>query len=383
MTALPLSLERLQRWFVDDALPLWAANSYDRARGGFYETLDFNGDPVDGQPRRVRVQARQIHTFSHAASHGWRDGAEALAAEGFDCFLARACPDGGARGCVHLLSDDGEVIDDRRDLYDQAFLLLACAARWRAARDGRALDLADRTIAFMDRELASPHGGWLESDRRETPRRQNPHMHLFEAFLALFDATGEDRFRRRAESVFALFQSVFYDRDKGVVWEFFDNAWKRARQPDAVEPGHMFEWTWLLNIYEKATGADHQDMRERLFSRAAALGCDEGFFGFAVNRALLDGRDQAKDKRLWPQTEYLKACLVQFRRGDAAASERAGSLIEALFKTYLKTQTPGLWTDEYDGAGAPAARDVPASILYHLFEAVAESAETTKTVDAQ
>ena len=172
-------------------MPLWAARGYDKARGGFYETLDFSGAPVDGQPRRVRVQARQIHTFSHTALHGWRDGAEALAAEGFEYFLSRACPNGGARGCAHLLSDDGDIIDDRRDLYDQAFLLLACAARWRAARDRRALDLADRTIAFMDRELASPHGGWLESDRRETPRRQTPHMHLFEAFLALFGATSK------------------------------------------------------------------------------------------------------------------------------------------------------------------------------------------------
>ena len=384
MTAsrLSLSLKRFQRWFTDDAMPLWVARGYDKARGGFYETLDFSGAPVDGQPRRVRVQARQIYTFSHAALRGWRDGAEALAAEGFEYFLARACPDGGARGCVHLLSDDGDIIDNRRDLYDQAFLLLACAARWRAAKDGRALDLADRTIAFMDHELASPHGGWLESDRRETPRRQNPHMHLFEAFLALLDATGDDRFRQRAEQVFALFQSVFHDRDRGVVWEFFNDGWDRAGQPETIEPGHMFEWVWLLNKYEQATGADYEDMREALFSRTAALASDAAHHGFVANRVSLDGREQTKDKRLWPQTEYLKACLVQFRRGDAAAGERARSLIEALFETYLNTQTPGLWTDEYDGAGAPAARDVPASILYHLFEAVAETAETAKTVDA-
>ena len=143
------SAGKLKKWFIEDALPLWAAQGYDHERGGFYETLNFDGEPVTGQPRRVRVQARQIYVFAHAGVLGWHDGAEQLSAKGFDYFLAHACPDDGDRGCVHLLSDDGAIVDDQRDLYDQAFLILAAAWRWRAARDQRALDLLDKAVAFF------------------------------------------------------------------------------------------------------------------------------------------------------------------------------------------------------------------------------------------
>lgn len=366
------AIARFKNWFVDDALPLWAARGYDAKRGGFYESLDFNGEPVTDQPRRVRVQARQIYTFSEAAARGAHRRAEALAAEGFEHFLARACPEGGARGCVHLLSDDGSVLDGRRDLYDQAFLLLACAARWRAAKDDRALDLANRTMAFLDRELASPHGGWRESDRGELPRRQNPHMHLFEAFMTLYDATGDRAFRDAAAKTFLLFERFFYDAASGALREFFSDDWK----PDAggqIQPGHMMEWVWLLSRHDAVHGADTSDIRRRLYARAKTLGADQSGFLFDAVGPEAPARRNPGARRLWPQTEYVRAALVLARRGEETAAAEAGALIDRLFEAYLRQKTPGLWCDQYDGEGRAAAKDVPASILYHLFGAAAEA----------
>lgn len=354
-------------WFRKEALPLWAAEGYDRARGGYFEALNFDASPSTGRARRVRTQARQIHTFSQAGLHGWQDGAEALAAEGFDYFLAQACPGGGARGCVHRLDDDGAVIDDRRDLYDQAFALLACASRWEAAQDARALALADRTIAFLDRELLSPHGGWFESDARELPRRQNPHMHLFEAFLALYRATGRDDFLDRANALRVLFERVFFDGKEDVVREFFDAEWNVGEgENQAIEPGHMLEWTWLLGAHDAASGEHSLDIRQRLYGRARVLGVDPGFYGFYDNEAHPAGGAHGA-KRLWPQTEGLRAALALGREEDAEL------IAESLFKTYLAVKVPGLWIDEFDGEGRPIAKDTPASILYHLYEAAAEA----------
>lgn len=363
----PAALSAFCDWFRQDALPLWASAGYDRARGGFYEALNFDASPSTGRARRVRTQARQIHTFSQAALRGWHDGAEALAAEGFEYFLAHACPGGGARGCVHRLDDDGAVIDDRRDLYDQAFALLACASRWEVANDARAIALAEKTIAFLDRELLSPHGGWFESDARELPRRQNPHMHLFEAFIALHRASGRDDFLARANALRVLFERVFFDGEENVVREFFDAEWdldEGGGQP--VEPGHMLEWTWLLGAHDAASGEHSLDIRRRLYARARLLGVDPGFYGFYDNEARLAGGVHGA-KRLWPQTEGLRAAIALGKAGDAEL------IAENLFKTYLATEVPGLWIDEFDGGGRPVATDTPASILYHLYEAAAEA----------
>ena len=88
------------------------------------------------------------------------------------------------RGCALLLKADGSVLDSTRDLYTQAFYLLALAWRFRLSSDAKWLEAADRQIAFLDTEMASPEGGYIESIPDRLPRRQNPHMHLFEAFLA-------------------------------------------------------------------------------------------------------------------------------------------------------------------------------------------------------
>lgn len=367
------SLMRFRRWFVEDALPFWADHGYDAARGGFYEALAFDGTPSIDRPRRVRTQARQIHAFSQAGLRGWHNGAEALAAEGFSYFLDHACPDEGSRGCVHHLSDDGSVLDDRRDLYDQAFLLLACASRWEAAKDQRALALADRTISFLDNELASDHGGWLESDRKELPRRQNPHMHLFEAFLALHRVTGDQRYASYANRIYGLFSTVFYDREKAVLREFFDEEWRLADEAGHIEPGHMFEWVWLLHEHDRQQGQDNAALARQLYDQAVALGGDPNFYGFVDNRHLLGETSGHCAKRLWPQTEFLRASIFLHDDDKPASSERISVLIDSLFKTYLAAPVQGLWIDEFSAAGALIAKDVPASILYHLFEAVAEA----------
>ncbi|MEO1137264.1 MAG: AGE family epimerase/isomerase [Pseudomonadota bacterium] len=373
MSEVQNSLLRFRRWFFNDALPFWVDRGYDFARGGFHEAVDFEGTPLSDRPRRVRAQARQIHTFSQAGLRGWHDGAEALAAKGFDYYLATACPDDGARGCVHMISAEGSVIDDRRDLYDHAFHLLACASRWEAAKDDRALALADNAVAFLDRELASPNGGWLESDRKELPRRQNPHMHLFEAFLALQRVTDDKRYGDYAKQIHQLFCTAFFNEEEGVLREFFDNDWHPQSDNAQIEPGHMFEWVWLLHAYDKLNASDNSALAKRLFWQARDLGCDPDFFGFADNARSLSGQATRGAKRLWPQTEYLRASILLATDPSLSTSSRIVALVDALFETYFDTQTPGLWVDEFDAGGKPVAKDVPASVLYHVFEAVAEA----------
>jgi mannose-6-phosphate isomerase len=366
------ALRRLAGWFRHEALPLWAARGYDRARGGFYEAIDLAGRPRGEATRRVRVQARQIHVFANAARLGWGGAAAEIARAGFDYFLARACPDDGARGCVHLLAPDGSVNDDRRDLYDQAFLLLACASVWEALRDDRALGLAGRTIVFLDRELAAAGGGYLEDDRGTTPRRQNPHMHLFEAFLALHAATGETHWAERADRLFALFEQRFFDRKEGVLREFFSDDLARpdGALGEIIEPGHMAEWAWLLDKY-RAPKDRSAEIQAALFAGAARFGRKDDS-GFLPDRLRLGEVTAAVTRRLWPQTEFIKAGLVQARRGDRSAGEQAEALAGALLASYLDQPVKGLWCDQYDGSGRPIAKDAPASILYHLFEAVRE-----------
>lgn len=362
---------RFVDWFKRAALPLWIARAYDEQRGGFFEALDVKGAPALGGVRRARVQARQIYAFASAGAR-WPEFSKALdlSHRGFAVYLSRAFPDGPAGGCVHLLDDDGAIIDDRRDLYDQAFALLAASARLRLG-DEEAARLAAGLVRFLDGALASPHGGWREDDRGSTPRRQNPHMHLFEAFMALAQ-TGATGFSEQAKACRALFDRIFWDNDAKVLREFFTADWRPdPKCGDVVEPGHMMEWVWLLKLHEKAGGADAAETQRALFQRARTLGADPS--GFLKDELRLGAEAAAYTRRLWPQTEYLKAALALAGAGEAEALEIANGLIERLFETYLDHPVAGLWRDQYDAKGEPIAADTPASILYHLYEAVVET----------
>lgn len=379
MTATALkSCARLRDWYVHDTLPLWLERGYDHARGGFFETLDYDAKPIAHQPRRVRVQARQIYTFTEAALKGWIPEGEKLAAEAFGFYIDKACPDEGARGCVHLLSDSGEILDNRSDLYDQAFLLLACSARIKAG-DDRAQSLANKTIEFLNNELASPQGGWRESDAGELPRRQNPHMHLFEAFMALYEATDDSAYRDLADTIHSLFLQRFFDAERGVLLEFFNDNLTVAPPPrgDDIEPGHMMEWVWLLNRH--AQGGEENDARimKSLFTRALELGADKQ--GFLADKISLGGERRNGTRRVWPQTEFIKAALVMAQQGDKNAGDHAAHVVDKLFDTYLDQSVAGLWCDQYDADGAALAKDVPASILYHWHEAVVQAAAYMKS----
>ena len=361
---------KFRDWYQNSVLPLWIANCYDHTHGGFFEALNFDGEPAPDLDRRVRVQARQVYVMSRVASLSWRPEAEQLADQGFQYFLDKACPDNGARGCVHILNPDGSVLDNTRDLYDQAFLLLACAWRWRTVKDQRALGLAEQTLAFLNEELASPHGGWIENGRSDLPRRQNPHMHLFEAFMALYDATREEKYLLEADKIFSLFENKFFDSEHCVLREFFtENLTYAAGQAGArIEPGHMVEWVWLLSEYAQRRKIDVSKYQNQLYRSAQTLGAVPGSLFLVDNLSL--GAEAGGARRLWPQTEYLKAASVFANQRNVDAHLLIEHLIGACFDTYFDQSVSGLWCDQFDGDGNPCAENVPASILYHLLDAV-------------
>ena len=193
--------------------------------------------------------------------------------------------------------------------------------------------MAARTMAFLDRRLVDPHGrggAWGGYHEHTTeglmtiplPRRQNPHMHLVEALLALHATTGDRAWLDRARPVVDLVLDGMIDPETGQLVEFFEADWRPA-PGDAGrvrEPGHHYEWVWLLLAWRAATGDDRVlEPAERLY-RFALAGTDDGAEGPAAPFDAVDpaGRPTADTKRLWCQTEAIKA----FARAGRAFGRR-------------------------------------------------------------
>lgn len=366
--------ERVRSWLFDTALPLWAERGVD-ASGLFHEKLDFKGWPDLASTRRMRVQARQLYVFAEAALMGWTPG-HAIAERGMERLVETCWQADGNPGFVHLLTPDGGVANPLRDLYDHAFGLFALAAVHRLNGDPHARRLADDILAFLDRDWAHEAGGYEEAlPGGGLPRRANPHMHLLEALLAWHGATGDPAYLDRANVLIDLLRRFFFDPATGTLTEFFDARWQRATGADGavVEPGHHCEWAWLLVRAAERGALDAREEARALYRFALQHGIDKA--GFAIDECNPQGRQTRASRRSWPQTELIKAHIAMAGLGETGAADGAARVADALFDTYLATDVPGLWMDQYDDAGKGITGNVPASTFYHLMVAFREVLE--------
>ncbi|MDB5427790.1 MAG: manC, partial [Phenylobacterium sp.] len=301
-------------WLGEAALPLWAGAGVDPAGGLFQETLSVEGRPVEA-PRRARAQARQVFVFASAATAGYGERWLPVAREGWARFVTvYRRPDGLF---INRASGDGAPLDAGADIYEQAFVLLAMAAL--QAADPAAGDLAgeaERVLAALEARR-NPAGGFREAGSH--PFQANCHMHLFESALA-WEAAGGPRWAALSDEIAQLAMSKFVDPATGALREFFDADWQALSGAGGlVEPGHQFEWAWLLERWGRSRGdAAARTAAGRLFQNGLR-GVDP-VREVAVNALWDDFSIRDGAARLWPQTEHLKAAVVL---GDEAQGVRA------------------------------------------------------------
>jgi mannose-6-phosphate isomerase len=363
-------LGTLRTLMTERSLPLWAREGWDSSRGGFVERLGPDGNADQLAPRRVRVQARQIYSFAIAARHGWYPQGRDIAMKGMEYMLAKARSPDGRPGFVHLIDPDGNVLNPLRDAYDHAFVLLAMATLYELSGDASLRGEMDSLVAFLDRELRSPHGGFIEGIPPTLPRRQNPQMHLFEAMIAAFDATHDLSYQNRAGDLFGLFAASLYDARRQALGEYFEEDWSRI-EPVVVEPGHQAEWVWLLRGFERITGCPTGRYRAQLLS--SALRYRDEATGCLIDEGDAEGNIRKSTRRLWPQTEIAKAWIAQAEVGEQGAADKACEALARLHRHYLSHPVAGGWYDQFDRDNRSLVDTIPASSFYHIICAIAEA----------
>ena len=365
-------VDLLKSWAAEKALPLWSIQGWDSARGGFIERLSGEGTPQTELPRRVRVQARQIYAYAKSAQMGWYPQGREVALRGLDYLLTKARSRDGRPGYGHLLAPDGALLDPLRDAYDHAFVLLALATTFALTKDAQIRTEIDAALQFIDSALRSPHGGFHEAVPPTLPRRQNPQMHLFEAMLALYEATGEPQFQNRAGEFYSLFLASLFDQRTQMLGEYFEEDWSRIN-PVVVEPGHHAEWTWLLRCFERNTGCPTGEHRMVLLMTARRFR-DEAT-GCLIDEVDGSGRITKSTRRLWPQTEIAKAFLAQAETSVPGAETEARAALVRLYTYYLDHPVAGGWYDQFDAQGRSLVDFIPASSFYHVICAISEADE--------
>jgi mannose-6-phosphate isomerase len=371
----------LGRWLLCEAYPLWSQRAWDERQGGFYERLAADG-PLVSDPRRARVQLRQIYSFACAPELGWEADVRDLVVGGLAHLRLRYVrKDGLVRAVV---GPDGAVVDDRALLYDQAFTLLAFAAAHRALGPDGGLEQAAAELLERIRSAFKRRGpGFRSEGAADRPLSSNPHMHLLEAALAWRALSDDPRWSRLVEDLVALALDHLIDAQSGVVREHFEVVGTRYEglQSRLVEPGHQFEWSWLLlraGVAEPlgAGCASRGPDRAAIFAAAKRLigiGESHGVRNAVAVNALLDDMSVHDPRaRLWPQAERLKAHALMARlTGEAHYAQLTAQAVDSLLH-YLDTGVRGLWHDQRLPDGGFISEPSPASSFYHIVCAAQE-----------
>lgn len=372
MTDLEKLATEARTWLLNSALPLWLDRGVDWKGFGYHENLSLNTIECTAAFKRLRVTTRQIYVFAAAARMGVGDGRAALD-HGLDFLLDKARhPEGGFASRFDLT---GNVIDPTRDLYDLAFCLFAFAHAYAIRPDAWLRDEARKLAAFIIDDMRHPKGGYVEALPVTSKRRQNPHMHLLEAALEWRGLDDAAIFRDLCDELIALFETRFFSAAHGALIEYFDDAFVplAGNAGRITEPGHHFEWIWLLDRY-RSNNKRNGGASKRLYQFAIQHGLDARS-GLLYGEVLTDGTVHTHETRLWPHTEWLKAELVL---PDDDKATRVAKAWQGL-RSFLACPVEGLWYERWLPQEAAFAQEpAPASSLYHLTLAIECFAQTAE-----
>jgi len=359
--------ERVAAWIFSQALPFWAKNGVD-PRGGFHEILEFDGRPVQTS-KRLRTMARQTYCFATAVKNKWCSEADRITRHGIE-FLTHGSrtADGGF---AKTFTFYGEVEDKTQDLYDYAFLLFAAAAALDAGCE-EARPLGQDVLQRLDADFyLGINNGYRETaGADDSMRRANPHMHLLEAFMAWDRVTGDKATRARADQIVHLFHERFFDPETWTVREYVDrsldplvNDHGRLR-----EPGHAYEWAWLLHHQCPANDRATRKTVQRLYASATTFGLNPET-GLAYLVTSDEGGVLEGTSRSWAQAEAIRAAIALRQLGFPQFEKEVERRIDLLFSHHIVPAPEGCWIDRIGPTGSPVSETVPASILYHLIGA--------------
>ena len=377
-----MSAHKEDSW-IQEICRKWSGN-LPLSTGGFAESAGPGWTEGPETERTMLTQARLAYTFTHAGILGGGDGDLARTGREAGVRMMDLYWNPGLRGWIRSCDKEGRPLDETVDTYDQAFGLLALAWSYKAPGDSAARAAAVLALKGLEKSSGdSSFGGFreLRNGSRASRmvaypgfRRQNPHMHLLEAFLAWHSADPSGPWLDRARAMVELFRTHFRHPSSGNLSEYFNDEWKLAKGAAGKvrEPGHQHEWVWLLRRYEETSGdASVRQDAEHLYRFALTRGTDLDRLAFAEIDD--DGNIPDMRKLLWPQTETLKAHIAMYEwTGNASAKESAVKVFEAIRKRFM-TGDGALFFNLLDKDGKPDPAPALSRLLYHLFVAAAEA----------
>lgn len=337
----------------------WLENAIDTVNGGFAGEIDLQGVARPRANKGGILHARILWFFSETAHFLGNEKYRRAADAAYD-YLTTYFWDEEYHGIYWEVDYLGNVVDPKKHVYAQSFAIYAFSAYHRLTGSGEALDRALAVYRRIEDSIYdSINGGYREAFNRawgeigdyalsvgepNFPKTMNTHLHLFEAFTALYTVLRREDVGISLRRLLDCFIEYFVNTENFHLRIYFDEAWQDRSTGHSY--GHDIECSWLL--WESAEAIGDERLSASLARVVVALADTCLKEGPGDHGGILDGYDlkemkQVESRPWWVQAEALVGFLNAYSMTNDVRYFRAFENVWAFVNKYQKDKTLGEW----------------------------------------
>ncbi|EDY82616.1 N-acylglucosamine 2-epimerase superfamily [Verrucomicrobiia bacterium DG1235] len=381
----------------DNILPYW---SRLRTTDSFISALDSANQPIAGTPLGLIMVSRLLWTYSRAYDLYGNPEYKELARHAKHVLVTRF-EDKENGGFFWTLDSDGQPLDTRKQCYGQAFCVYAFSEHYQATKDQGSLDLALKIFRLIEEKTwDTKSGGYLETfeadwtplekmrlgaEDLDAPKTMNNHLHLIEAFANLQKIAPSPEVKATCIKTLRVIADRIILPDTPRFGLFYDMDWNLI--DPAVSPGHDIEGSWLLWEAAEIVG-DHElekEFKQRALDMAELVlktGLDPKDNG--VYDEFHNEHPQSETKCWWPQAEGVVGFFNAYQlSGDKRYLDAATKIWDYIQNVFVDKQN-GEWIWGVNANGRPMDKEKagPWKSSYHngraCFEMLARLEQNSK-----
>lgn len=361
--------EYFSRELHGDILDYWMKYGVEHDGHGFYGAVDLDGNPVLTANKTSVLNARILWTFS-ASARMEENSKYAETADRAYQVITNDFEDRTFGGYYTELTSSNEVANDLKHTYVQAFVIYALCKYYEFRPHEPVMQKIRSFFTLLEEKTKDPQNmGYHESFTREwniygknrmadnnEPRSMNTHLHVLEAWTALYHVWKDPLVRLRLEEMLNLFLDKII-RKEGHFGIFFDEGFNEVKSSEGIcSFGHDIEGSWLL--WEAAVILDDPKVLERL--RPVVVKMVDNIDRVAVDKdgglfleSTRFGSHVKTNKHWWPQAETLVGFMNAFELTGNIKYWETVKLSWNFIDRYLIDHERGEWYTKLNRLGVP------------------------------
>jgi mannobiose 2-epimerase len=250
--------QRVRKELDENIMPFWVSRTIDD-KGGFIGRMSNDGTVDKKAPKGLVLNTRILWTYS--ALYGFEKKPQylVLAKRAYD-YLTGHFRDNEYGGMYWTVDWQGRPLEDKKQIYGQAFAIYALSEYYRATADNDVLNNAKAIFELIERYARDKqYKGYFETYDRDwkmakdqqlsavdmvEKKSMNTHLHLLEGLANLYDVWKDAAVGQRVEELLEIFAEHIIGPDGSYCQLFFDEPWNPKSK--RVSFGHDIEASWLL-----------------------------------------------------------------------------------------------------------------------------------------